>query len=59
MVRISLHGRARVNLRQFFSGLVLGVRGQQTFVTVKPVGFLTKSLSCVRGEDVSELLFLV
>lgn len=59
MVRISLHGRARVNVTQFFSGLVLGVHSQQTFVTVKQVKFLMKFLSCMCIEDVSEVLFLV
>ena len=59
MVRISLHGRARVNIKQFFSGLVLGERSQQTFVTVKQVEFLMKFLSCMCTEDVSDVLFLV
>ncbi len=59
MVRISLHGRARVNVRRFFSGLVLGVHSQQTFVTVKQVRLLMKVLSCMCIEDVSEVLFLV
>lgn len=60
-MRISLHGRARVNIRQFFSRLVLGVHSQQTFVTVKKkkVRFLMKFLSCMCTEDISEVLFLV
>lgn len=45
MVRISLHGCARVNVRQFISRLVLGVNCQQTFVLVKLVTFFSWS-SC-------------
>lgn len=59
LVRISLHGRARVNIKQFFSRLVLGVHSQQTFVTVKQVKFLMMFLSCMCIEDGSEVLFLV
>lgn len=57
MVRISLHGRARVNVRQFCCRLLSGEHSQTTYS--KTIKFLMKFLSSMCTENVRKLLYLV